>query len=414
MPMHAQANAAQVDLSGPDTPEQDLQAAKHLLGDWHGERERLQKDGVSFQLLYVSDSLSNIRSEQTERFTSWSRVRGTVSLDLGELAHCSGCTVELSGVWQTGANMGMFLGTIAPPSALTSANTLRLDSWWVEKKLRSGRVAVRAGQWAGLDSYATQYFGSSFFSQPMGYALTSLTNTFDTFQPFATSAAELRVAPLKHAYIKSMVLAGDRLPTEHNLTGFVPQFRGAPVSISEIGWTPGIRASDIKRSSTVDTRRGYSGLYQFGAAFNPGKFKSFATNATLSGNYTLYGIASQALYRLPGRPGTGLDLTAGFADSPADRNKNDRQVTLGLRYNELLPITLHNTFAIALIHSGISSYVSRLDSQRANTAEDLVELDGTIALTPAIILQPVAERILNVGGSTKADTLVGFRSKVVF
>ena len=42
----------------------------------------------------------------------------------------------------------------------------------------------------------------------MGYALTSLTNTYVTFQPFATSAAELRVAPLKHAYIKSMVLAG--------------------------------------------------------------------------------------------------------------------------------------------------------------------------------------------------------------
>ena len=206
---------------------------------------------------------------------------------------------------------------------------------------------------------------------------------------------------------------GDRLPTQHNLSGFVPQFRGAPVSISEVGWTPGIRASEIKRSSTVDTRRGYSGLHQFGAAFNPGKFRSLANNATIGANYTIYGIASQALYRLPGKPGTGPDFTAGFALSPSDRNKNDRQVTLGLRYNELLPIARHNTFAVALVHSGISPYVSRLNVQHPNTAEDLVELDGTIALTPAIILQPVAERILNVGGRTKADTLVGFRSKVV-
>ncbi len=238
----------------------------------------------------------------------------------------------------------------------------------------------------------------------MGYALTSLTDTYDTFHPFATSAAEFRIAPLKHAYIRSMGLAGDRLPTEHNLTEFVPQFRGAPVSISEIGWTPGIRASNIKRSSTVDTRRGYSGLYQFRAAFNPGKFKLIETSATISGNYTFYGMATQALYRLPGKPETGLDFAACFADSPADRNKNDRQVTLGLCYNELLPVARHNTFAVALLHRGISSYASRLNIQYPEAAENLVELDGTIASTPAIILQPVAERILNVAGSTKAST----------
>lgn len=146
---HAPATAAQADLSGPDTPERDPQAAKHLFGGWHGERERLDQHGVSFELLYVSDSLSNIRSQQVERFTSWSRIRGTVSLDLPKLVHCSGCTVELSGIWQTGANMGMYLGTIAPPSALTSANTFRLDSWWIEK--RPTPIALRSGLGNGQD-----------------------------------------------------------------------------------------------------------------------------------------------------------------------------------------------------------------------------------------------------------------------
>ena len=36
-------------------------------------------------------------------------------------------------------------------------------------------------------------------------------------------------------YVKSMIEAEDREPFAHNPTGFIPQFRGAPVVISEIG-----------------------------------------------------------------------------------------------------------------------------------------------------------------------------------
>ena len=413
IPGRAQSIGTRAYLSGPDTPEQELEAAK-LFGNWGGERERLEKRGVSFDLLYISDSLANIRSEQPKRFTSFNRVRGTVDLDLGKLARTAGLSVHLSGVWQTGANLGDYLGMIASPSALSTANAFRLDAWWVEKTVHSGRIAFRAGQFSGLDSYGSQYFGPSFFSQPMGYALTALGNTYVTFQPFATTSTELRVAEFKRTYIKSMVLSGDRLPTQHNLTGFAPQFRGAPVSISEVGWTPGLRASDIKPSSTVDTRRGYSGLYRFGAAYNPGKFKALASNGLSSGNYTIYGVANQALYRLPGKPGTGPDLTTGVSWSPSDRNADNRQVTLGLRYNDVLPLNQHTTLAVGWVHSGISSYVSRFDLLHPNSAENLLELDGTIALKPFIILEPTAQRILDVGGSRKADTLVGFRSKVVF
>jgi hypothetical protein len=105
--------------------------------------------------------------------------------------------------------------------------------------------------------------------------------------PPSTPALEVRVVPIKHLYVKSMVEAEDRIPFAHNPTGFVPQFRGVPIGISEIGFSPGKKASSVRAFDNVEIRRGYSGLYQFGASYNPGKFTT-PTHQTKSGNYLLY------------------------------------------------------------------------------------------------------------------------------
>ena len=76
-----------------------------------------------------------------------------------------------------------------------------------------------------------------------------------------------------------MVFAADRTPYAHNLTGFVPQFRGDPMSVSEIGFSPGRTASAVRAQDNVGARKGYAGLYRFGGAYNPGRHR--ATNQSL-------------------------------------------------------------------------------------------------------------------------------------
>ena len=53
----------------------------------------------------------------------------------------------------------------------------------------------------------------------MGYALGNLFTTIEVFDPPSTPAMEVRV---------------------------VPQFRGTPVSVSEIGFTPGKKATNVR------------------------------------------------------------------------------------------------------------------------------------------------------------------------
>jgi carbohydrate-selective porin OprB len=133
-------------LSGPDTHETGTGPHGHLFGDWGGERSRLEEKGVNFDLQYISDSLWNIKSEKKERLANWSRVRGTVDIDFGSLTHQQGLYFHATALWQGGGNLGQYLGLLSSPSGMSSGNTFRLDSWWLEKRLLNERIAVRVGQ----------------------------------------------------------------------------------------------------------------------------------------------------------------------------------------------------------------------------------------------------------------------------
>ncbi len=122
--------------------------------------------------------------------------------------------------------------------------------------------------------------------------------------------------PVNHVYVKSMVYTADRFQYAHNPTGLVPQFRGAASTASEIGWTPGQRASTMHSFDTVSSRKGYTGLYKLGGVFNPGKFVSTKFTTRVSGNYVIYGQANQAVWRISPQSAKGLDVTAGVTYTP--------------------------------------------------------------------------------------------------
>src|SRR5690242_14974086 len=77
---------AQSSSSAPAPPERrfDLYHQKYLLGDWGGERTKLEERGVNFDFFYVSDMLANVKGG-TEKEAAWNRVRGTMDLDFGRM-----------------------------------------------------------------------------------------------------------------------------------------------------------------------------------------------------------------------------------------------------------------------------------------------------------------------------------------
>ena len=401
-------------LSGGSRNQHEPAHQQHFFGEWGGERPKLLREGVNLDFQYESDLLWNVRSPRPTRSTVFARGRGTVDIDFAKLTETPGWKLHVTAVWQGGGNLGTYLGQFAGPSGLASANSFRLDSWWVEKALREKRVYLRVGQFAAGDFYGNQLFGPSFIFEPLQYALDNLNVTYETSDPPSTSAAELRVIPAKHLYVKSMVYAADRLPYAHNPTGLVPDFRGAASSASEIGWAPGKRAYTLLPQDSVEDRKGYAGLYQFGAVVNPGKFRSTGSTGQVGGDYLLYGMLNQAVYRSNLNSDRGLDLTAGVDWSPLDRNKTNQVNDIGLRLNEPLPTQLHNTIGLAWVRTGIGQGITLTEPLPPQTAEHGLEFNLLLELPRGILVQPVAQFYIHSGGALANVSVFGLHTKVDF
>lgn len=126
--------AEQETLGGADRHETTEQDRGYLLGDWGGLRGQLGEIGVNLDVQYISDSLWGSKSGPPSQFEIWNRVRATVDIDLGALLHWDGTYFHATGLWQGGGNLGERLGLIASPSGMSSQQTFRLDSWWLEKR----------------------------------------------------------------------------------------------------------------------------------------------------------------------------------------------------------------------------------------------------------------------------------------
>jgi carbohydrate-selective porin OprB len=410
VPAHSQIQQEET-LGGPDSHETGQGPHGHLFGQWDGERSRLEERGVRFDFQYVSDSLWNIKSEQKERFASWNRFRWTVDIDFGELVGQRDLFFHATALWQGGGNLGAYLGLLTSPSGMSSMNTARLDSWWIEKRWLDERIVARIGQFAGQDFYGAQHYAASFIFEPMGYALGNLFTDFESFDPPSTPAMEVRAMPFHNFYVKSMVEAEDRYPFAHNPTGLVPQFRGGPVSISEIGFTPGIKATSVRAFDTVESRKGYSGLYQFGASYNPGQFTA-ASGIFQSGNYLLYWMASQAIWRVDPKGAKGLDATFAYDWSPPDINRNNTMLTAGLRFNEPLPLGFHNSMSLGYVRNSLSSEFLP-PGMAAWRTEQGVEFNALFGYGP-LMVQPVIQYYANVGGAGGHALVAGLRTKIDF
>jgi len=401
-------------LSGPDTHEVLEGPHRHLLGEWGGERTRLLERGVGFDFQYITDTLWNIKSEQKQRVASFNRVRGTIDIDFGALSEQPGLYFHATAVWQGGGNLGTYLGLITGPSGMASQNTFRLDSWWFEKRWLNERIVARIGQFAEQDFYGTQHYGASFIFEPMGYALGNLFSTdFETFDPPSTPAFEVRFIPTRYLYIKSMVASENRTPFANNTTGLVPTFSGVPVSVYEIGFTPGKKATSVRAFDNVETRKGYSGLYRFGASYNPGLFTPAIGTKPQSRNYLLYWMANQALWRVDPKESRGLDATLSYDWSPSNVNRNNTILTAGLRFNEPLPFRMHNTMSVGYVRNGLSQQFVAPGAPPFH-AEQGVEFNILLDPLPMVLLQPVIQYYANPGGGTGRDVVVGFRAKVDF
>jgi porin len=414
---NARDDSSSAPSASPTIGESIWNDQNYLFGDWGGERSRLETKGIKFSFYYVSDFLGNPSGGQNQAFTDWGRVRGTVDVDFGKLTDSNAPTFHITGLWQNGGNLGAeHLGSLANPSSLVSEPTYRLDSWWLQQALFNRHLFIRGGQFAGLDFYGNQEYGWSYLLEPLGYALGNLfSTTYESFDPAATPAAEIRVVPNRHLYVKSAVLAGNRDPYADDTTGFGFVRKDSPVVVSEVGFLTD--SPDLDASSP--SQKLYPGKYKFGSSYNIGDFVDPVTQAKVSGNYLVYFMANQAVYRQEVGSNRGLDLDFAIDWSPDEVNRLNEQITGGFRYNGPIPQRLKDTVAFGFVYSKISDHFDQSFLQQSLPllgTEKAFEVNYMFQATKWLVFQPAVQYYAEVGANPHAGDAVaaGFRLKVTF
>jgi len=414
-PLLAQTNALAPD---DGTALFEMRPRQYLFGDWGGRRTALEEKGIKFDFFYIADLEANPSGGLRQTRAGWERIRGTIDINFDELMKWQGLRFHATGLWQVGANLGGKIGTLANPSDLVSAHTTRLDSFWLEQTFLNSKVRLRAGQLAGLDFYGNQEYGGSWLIEPMGYAFGNLfSSIFESFNPAGTPGAEVRLTPRRDFYIKSAVMAGNRDPYHQDPTGTNFQIRDTPDFLFEGGYL--VHPSDGTQA-TAPARGGksYPGAYKFGGVYNGGTFPDPAGHRS-SGNYLIYGMASQAVFRSDAGSSRGLDATFGFDYSPGDVSRENVQLTAGARFNVPFGHREKDRIACAFVYSKISDpfrQFSELLGGAPLGSEKAFEVNYALQVTPYFLLQPTIQYYVSVGANPNLPNapVLGFRTKVTF
>jgi carbohydrate-selective porin OprB len=398
-----------------------------LLGDWGGERAALAERGITFNFFYIADLQANPSGGREQTKAGWPRVRGTIDINFDKMISWQGLSFHATGLWQSGVDLGGKIGTLANPSDLVSQHTTRLDSFWLQQLFLDDKFRVRVGQLAGLDFYGNQEYGGTWLIDPLGYAYGNpFSSIFESFNPAGTPGAEVRFEPTRNFYVKSAVMSANRDPFHDDPTGFHFAIRNSPNFLFEAGyvvspesWMPTeADVGYITKSPGPTGRKSYPGLYKFGAVYNGGQFAN-PEGIRTSGNYLIYGMASQALFRSTPGSNRGLDATFGFDYTPGDVSSQSVQITAGARINAPLERRPNDRIGLGFVYSKISDPFSHFGALLGGPllgSEKAFELNYSVQVTSYWLVQPTFQYYANVGGNPALANapVLGFRTKIAF
>ena len=91
-------------------------------------------------------------------------------------------------------------------------------------------------------------------------------------------------------------------------------------------------------------------------------------------------------------------------------NRNNRLLTAGLRFNEPMPLPIHNTISVGYAQNSLSLQFlpAGVSSRKAERGFEL----NSLFLTLALLIPPVVQYYSNVGGRVGHAVVLGFRTKL--
>ena len=395
-----------------------------LRRDIENARAALANKGMQFQLIYFGDLLGNPSGGVRQGATYVGRLGLTVDADLEKILGWNGAAFHASVQQIHGHGLsGSYLDNLLVVSGIEALPAARLFNLWIEQKLAGGIVSLRAGQLstqvAPTQEFFVSQYGSLFVNATFGWPAITSTNlpSGGPTYPLATPGIRLKVLPNDQLSILAAVFNGDPAgpgegdPQRRNPTGTSFRVNDPPLFIGEIDYAHNQDKDAVGLPGTVK----FGGWYHFGQ-FADQRFsveglsladpRSSGMPAQDRGNFGIYAIADQLLWRVPGTTDQGLGIFARASVSPSDRNLISVYFDGGATYKGLFPGRENDTLGVGFGFANISSRARALDRDAVSFSgidspirdyEAAVEMTYQAQITPNWMLQPVFQYIVHPG-----------------
>ena len=217
-----------------------------------------------------------------------------LELDLEKSIGWSGATVSTTWLWLSGRDASEDLvGNFLTISNIAGFNTLRMLELWFEQNVWDDKITLRLGQLTADSEFVISDYAGTFINGTFGWPAFLYTNlpAGGPGYPMGTLGARLALNPVDWLTFQSAVFQGNVYDQDVNRHGFRWRLDGENgflfLNEAQVRW------------NHADEETGLPGQAKSGIWIQTGQLADTLAESTDSGNYGLYFILDQMLYREP-------------------------------------------------------------------------------------------------------------------
>jgi porin len=377
-----------------------------------------QTYGIKFAATYIGETIGNVSGGLKQGAILEGRLNLAVDADLQKLAGFEQLTFhanmfQIHGDGLSRDNLQNFLVV----SGIEALPSTRLYEMYFEKKWGANAVSLKAGQLAADSEFFNSKYTDVFTNASLGWpAITSVDlPSGGPSPPLAALGTRLQVNLGDSLSILGAVFDGDAAgpgsgdPQQRDRYGVNFRINDPPLLMGQIQYSWNNKKGDPNLAGTVKL----GGWKHFGDfaeqrfATDGASLAAGGTPATLAGDFGVWAVIEQKLYRVPKSDDRGIGVFARLSSSPADRNLIDLYADGGIEFIGLKDSRPNDKFGVAFGYARVSSDARALDMDFQRLSDPSWPLRRFEALATAVYqyeirggwtLQPNFQYVIHPGG----------------
>jgi porin len=381
----------------------------------------LQKYGVKFAATYIGETLGNVSGGLKQGTIYEGRLNLAVDVDLQKLVGIDKLTFhanmfQIHGDGLSRSNLTNFFVV----SGIEALPSTRLYEAYFEKQWGDKKVSLKAGQLAADSEFFNTRYTDVLTNASMGWpAITSVDlPSGGPSPPLAAMGARLLVNVTEQLSLLGGIFDGNQAgpgpgdPQQRDRYGVNFRVNDPPLLLGQIQYAWNDKKGDPNPAGQIKLGgwRHFGSFSDLQLATNGLSLASSASSGTplmLAGDFGMWAVFEQKLYRVPKSDDRGIGVFARASGAPADRNLIDLYADAGIEFVGLSDNRPDDKFGIALGYAHVSKRAQALDADyramvNANwptrSFEGLLTAVYQYQLRDGWTLQPNFQYIIHPGG----------------